>query len=572
MDEYDAQIMSIAKSVALSLNDINVRRSIKEETMQKIDGDYDILLKDFKEKSLQGQEQSFKKQMATALAYDRLEVNYLEKLASFDMEKFELEKEKNIELFDRFIDNNRQIQIAVPVHCADWNIETTIPVVVFQRANYDEQQENIEGFNSLGERIELDNKVAPDFPVVVVNLNERSDPDGNLLNKINSSSTPGDLIEIDDILPPVNFAGAIVSGSVKLTWSYLPSYLDVTEYVEIERFESGLWIYKGYKLASVLSYTDNDITANSTYQYRARIKREYNTNGVIEYSAYTNTVTVTNYVVPDRFDSWYAIALSSLRMAVGASYDNNDYSSLTSVRFYKKVNSQWTLMQNMLYNQYIDTDITTGMKYYYKIEPVNTVGNGPAVYAASYADERGQTGLDKKIMLKKMTFYDLTQYESWSDGLPEVAFSYSNKLSSSSSEPSLITREVEIEYSHDPNDVGLNYPQWWTEDGGVNYQLLDDFYFATGRNIFNFQFTERDPKPGLFQLWKSNTFISYYTKDVTTSNSKDVVIESFDHIFNIHKQDAVIGNIQIYHWDPVAQTTYTVPGKFEIEISIEDLQ
>lgn len=156
----DKVLDNVAKRLARSLEKEEVRAFIKSEALKKFDGDFDILYSNVKNKSITGSKFSEHLNQAAKTGED---VNQLAARVPL-------------------------LNIAVPVNIDKWNTENFIPLVAIAHSSLDEKTtELIKAYDSKGNIHWLNAKEAPDYPVVVVGLNERAevDEDGNLL-KVNN--------------------------------------------------------------------------------------------------------------------------------------------------------------------------------------------------------------------------------------------------------------------------------------------------------------------------------------------------------------------------------------------------
>lgn len=153
----------------------DVRAFIKSEALKKFDGDFDILYNTVKNKHFAGSTLNERMNQSDSNGAD--DVNEL--AASVPL-----------------------LNIAVPVNINEWDIENFTPLVAVVPSSFDEKTTKlVKAYDSKGKIHWLDAKQAPDFPVVVVGLNERVEVDknGNLiqLNNYPDYSTTK-VIPIDD--------------------------------------------------------------------------------------------------------------------------------------------------------------------------------------------------------------------------------------------------------------------------------------------------------------------------------------------------------------------------------------
>ena len=177
--DYDQNIQKMAIALAKSLKNNDLRKAIKEEAMLKCTGDYDIIWKKFKSRTIKT---------------DRGEIELVELLID---NLYISNTENNIkEKLVNFSDTNKALQIAVPIHCEDWNTDNYIPLVTYLPFSYDEHKvKKVTAYDSEGNIHQLSVDNEPTNPVIVISRSERLDANGDLKN-----STP----ELMTINPNLN--------------------------------------------------------------------------------------------------------------------------------------------------------------------------------------------------------------------------------------------------------------------------------------------------------------------------------------------------------------------------------
>lgn len=145
----ERQLKAFAYSLAISLNEPEVCSIVKDKIGERFDGDYNVLWSDVKDKTLND---------ATTLRQS-ISSN-LKNIAEFHFKLNEIEK---LSL----------LQIAMPVGFENWNGLEPVIVAYTPLTKNDIDVEEIYGFDSKGKKVTLDGKVPPEFPLIVVGLNER---------------------------------------------------------------------------------------------------------------------------------------------------------------------------------------------------------------------------------------------------------------------------------------------------------------------------------------------------------------------------------------------------------------
>lgn len=158
-EELKLTIRNLSISMSNMLNELEVRELIKKRVLLQFDGDYDILYKDIKDVEL-----------SDGLSFEQ-------KLISL----FPASDHCKVKLNGEFAEIP-QLQISVPVNCENWDTKAFVPPVAMQPFGQDEAGiTKIEAYENGGKLLYLPAKEDPEFPVVVIGLNERTDEAGNLL-------------------------------------------------------------------------------------------------------------------------------------------------------------------------------------------------------------------------------------------------------------------------------------------------------------------------------------------------------------------------------------------------------
>jgi hypothetical protein len=144
---------NFAKSFATALQDVELRKFLKQEALKKFDGDYDIL---------------YGKIAKEPIGNKTLE----EKIAeAMDNRRTKSERAQQV---SNTLNANPLLNISIPVNIEEWNTENFTPLVVFLPDNYDDQKTRfVKAYDAEGKITWLDANNAPDVPVVVIGTNER---------------------------------------------------------------------------------------------------------------------------------------------------------------------------------------------------------------------------------------------------------------------------------------------------------------------------------------------------------------------------------------------------------------
>lgn len=157
--EINRSLDALAKAFAATVNDPKVRRSIHDTVAKRFDGDTNVLWKTL------ASEPDVRSALATS--YSRRK-----SVSSRDAEV----------AIDRLASSIPRLQIAVPENFESWDPATYAPLVAFTPEGVDDTTlETVTAYDSAGNATELDAKVPPKVPVIVLGLNERTDDAGRLL-------------------------------------------------------------------------------------------------------------------------------------------------------------------------------------------------------------------------------------------------------------------------------------------------------------------------------------------------------------------------------------------------------
>jgi hypothetical protein len=403
---YDANINDFAKTLAYSISDHEFRKLLKSEFMKKSTGDYEIIWKNIKNSP-------FKKGNLNLTIGEFIGNNYKNStFGNYSRDEF-YRKLNNFEY------SFKNLQIAMPIHCNDWDIDNFEPLVAFIDSDFSEERGFINAYDGKGNKIQINSKIEPDYPVIVVGLSERTDSEGNMdstkrIKNATIMSIPGEF----DLTPPSNLAGTSSSAGIHLTWNYNGMYYP--NLFEIQK-NSGT----GYvTIASVdgfeRDYLDTNGLANgNTYYYRVRAYSEYH-----GYSIYSNAIGVTFIAIPSPPSNFTVTNTWGNQMNLTWS-NTLPYSYNSSIILKRRSvgMTEWqtiaTLPSNI--NSYIDNNVSTTYpdnKYHYQIYYQTGTGNSDAVFDVEYCTSR-TNGQPIYLNAIAIPLGKLSEIESWVYGAPE---------------------------------------------------------------------------------------------------------------------------------------------------------
>ncbi len=146
-----AEAEDFARLLAMSINDKDVRKFLKNEANKKFDGDYDILVSNILESKISGL--SFKDQVAKSSPSG--------KFKGHDVISNALKNEK--------------LNISIPLHIDSWKELKQQLLVAVSVGTVEGKTEYVKAFDSMGNMYVISTKEEPNVPVIVVGNNERMD-------------------------------------------------------------------------------------------------------------------------------------------------------------------------------------------------------------------------------------------------------------------------------------------------------------------------------------------------------------------------------------------------------------
>mgnify|MGYP001281221797 FL=1 len=159
-------IEDFAIIIAKAVEEKEFREFLKAEAMKKFDGDYDILYSLVKDKTTKSGKTLHSK--VTEIAAD---------VKRAGASKFKSEFSTVEELIVKI----PKLQIAIPVNCEKWNTENFIPPVACLNSELKKKAvTHVKAYDSKGNIVMLEKKNKPDYPVIVISINERLNENGKV--------------------------------------------------------------------------------------------------------------------------------------------------------------------------------------------------------------------------------------------------------------------------------------------------------------------------------------------------------------------------------------------------------
>lgn len=157
----------VAKSLAVALEEEDVRRQVKAETGKMFDGDHNVLFKTISEQPVRGK-MTFRSLLAQKRAGLEKAAGVTPKSVSDELQAIAADMPK--------------VNVGVPVHHTSWDAESYVPLVAVHPEGIDDMElEEITAYDAQGNVHILSADEAPEQPVVVVSLNERVNAKGKLI-------------------------------------------------------------------------------------------------------------------------------------------------------------------------------------------------------------------------------------------------------------------------------------------------------------------------------------------------------------------------------------------------------
>lgn len=270
-------IENYAKILSSSLGNPELRKAIKTEALLKFDGDNDILVSKLHSMTLASSNRNIESIIRSSAVTTKSN-GYLGSITDAIHEQFP------------------NLQVAVPVHCDEWDTENYTPLVAYLPFDYNEDEAtHIKAFDQQGNEYLLSTEEEPNVPVIVVSISERVDENGNLIytSPIYDTLAPNTITPFSISETDTKAMSAGIPRNLSLMHgtqrSFELSWDDVSNETgyEIYRRSNSQTSYN--KIASLPAnqnyYIDKNLSAGVKYSYRLRSVQ----NG--QYSAYTPNIT-----------------------------------------------------------------------------------------------------------------------------------------------------------------------------------------------------------------------------------------------------------------------------------------
>lgn len=293
LDEKNNMIEDYALMLASTLGEKELRSIIKEEAQLMFDGDYDILTSKLESRVLPNRNIQIKNILATSQPNTTLKSSNINKLSG----------EAYLKKIKKVFPN---LQVSVPIHCDEWDTKNYIPLVVYLPFDFDETKTKyVNAYDINGKKHKLSLEEEPNEPVIVVEISERIDKNGERI---------GMEPEYMEILPGSLTSSSILksapTGPASLTISHGPANTIILQWADVAN-ETGYEVWRMHQPGETRfgkfattgqnnnAYVNSSLTVGAKVWYKVRAK---NSDG---YSPWSPIMATT--VSPRNDGEWLKI-------------------------------------------------------------------------------------------------------------------------------------------------------------------------------------------------------------------------------------------------------------------------
>ncbi|MDR0829262.1 MAG: fibronectin type III domain-containing protein [Prevotellaceae bacterium] len=397
LTEYNIDMKNFALVINQSIQNKNFRILLKDEAYKQVDGAFDVLISSILETTVPNSEFTVR---------NLLNNSYRELL---EAKKFDANFELN-KLYDTY----PELQVSIPIHLkklAD-NINDIPPVTFITEEYQTGKIGSLFAFNGkYHEDIVLDGIDEPDFPVIVIGLNER-------MYRWNVTMS-------DDVIVPTpqNLTATATTDGILLMWEKSTgATINNTTGYHIERKEMS---DNDYRRIHYLQGVDNvglidpSTITGKTYLYRVRaVYRSSLLCRDVTYSQYSNIITVVGPPRPNAVSTFSAIQTSTNHVELNWTNPATQYGDVEISR-YKNGMTSYDLIATLTQNDYhyFDTDVHGGDIVRYAIQNVSPTGRSIPLYDYEYVSYRNPAQISN-VKITKIKVENRGM-EPWGMGPPE---------------------------------------------------------------------------------------------------------------------------------------------------------
>lgn len=417
---FDSNAGNLARAVYQSLGESDFCLVLKDELMKKADGDYDVILKHF---------------LPAMVA----KTNNTAIMACVGANRTAL-KSGSVET--ELLNKYPRMQITMPVNAEKWDGKSKVHVVALPSNFQEGITKEVEAIAPDGSKVMLSTEKEPDFPVIVICENERSNKNGYILPAFNNTK------------PDPNFDPSIIlkSGTGGFTGTAATSYpsstaisfstvfsipetmynyswkvavyrddLSGTGYQKVAEFNS---MYSGGLIYAY--YNDVYTLPGRSYSYYAAAQFSPYPNVLVDFQR-SPTVSAT-IPTPPSFVSDFSVKCTSAT-TMDLNWTNINYSNWNTLKLERQTNydATWRLVSDLpittinYQHQLGYPNPPCNIKYTYRLTVSNTNNQtSQSLRCAEYLANRrsGQTTVITRLACDSYSVMR-DMYESWLRGAPE---------------------------------------------------------------------------------------------------------------------------------------------------------
>lgn len=477
--------------------------------MLTFDGDFDILLKRFKDSTIVFNNESLTVNEFLDIYYKRLGLSVL----PFD-EYYGYNNNLN-----HITDLYPKIQISIPVNIEEWDLSYN-PVVVFVPRDYNEGvTANVIGYKNNSVLL-VDAEIPPNNPIVVIGRNERTDPRPVIISP-----------------PDVNIVlqGNTYQGGIKLSWTVSDLNKPISGY-NIYRKGESQYDFERVRVNNNkynTTFEDNDVNSLVSYTY---FVRAYNYSGESPPSNYKEVVApdvpypVSTFKAIINTNSWAELRWQHKQ---GQYIDHTDLfkrkfkiSQPPEYELIGRFDNDETEYFDLLFPQ------NGGDRYDYKIVEVSNMGNSNPLYDFITVPTR-DIEQASSVRIKQISYVSgkKNEIEGWLKGAPEFRISVVKGTSEKTA--SVVQEEIYCDM-----DKGYTYKNYNT--------IVTNWLPSDWMEKLTFKVVEYDYGPNIDL--KVNA--GYDKKDSTqTKLISGSITLTLDDLLN--NKDEIVGQQHLRFIDPV---------------------
>lgn len=516
---------------------------LKNEVLRKESGDYEVLLSTISGMSLAEKDPVTRVDSGSMITIGALFDQYA---------RLSVGTKSSGSFIDDLQNQYPNMQISVPVHVEDWDVENYIPTVVFVPEEFsDGETLYVPGYNAEGESVLLDAINEPSEPVVVIGMSERV---GIIMPELPQPP------EVPTPSAPASLVASQTSAGIMLTWQ---SGGTCTGYRVYRKLSTGL----SYSLVKTLYGQHNvvledcNVLANENYSYYVKafnlpsgdlLGREELEQSFV-YSQPSNVVTCQAPSLPAPVTSLETYAHGT-NVELRWNCDQNQnaqtdiYSSFGNITSYALLNSIEGNTTNYIYAPPI-----RGRRILYQVNRSNSLGQSSSVYDFIYPPYRNTSVVSNIYVSSIRCNGEISDIESWVFGSPEFYL----KIVGVGDNGEVQEFQDKIEFSMESRDASptvfnRKVYDWWCLDSSK------DWY-----STLTFVLVEYDP----INIEISQTIgIGISVKD--TIGGLDLNFDtSFKATFTWKDADVFCGNAYLRYFESPESILYFPNHEIEVQLS-----